>query len=114
MPRRATPGIRPLAVHPDDRLLTWKEAAAKLGLHGESDETWNKYVAAYPELARARRFRRCPGERPTPMYLASAVSAFLATAFTDERPAGRNRAENFRGGARSREAAPAAPEVASA
>lgn len=116
MPRARTPiTIRRQSVHPDDRLITPKEAAAKLGLHGESsDATLKRYVDHYPELARAKRWRRCPGERPTPMFLASAVSAFLASAFLDERYDGPSRAENLKGTAPEGEATPAAQEARSA
>ena len=109
MPRRRPPApVLADAVHPADTLLTWQEAAAKLQLHDW--ETFQKYVAAYPQLARAARFRFLPGERPVRLWLASAVADFCAGLTNPGE--GRSRARNLR----AADPAPASParEVASA
>lgn len=78
MPRqRPTIATRDLPVHPDDRLLTRQETAAKLGLKDHA-KTLTAYVNAYPALAGARRYRGLPGRRHEECFLASGVARFVA------------------------------------
>lgn len=102
--RRLTLGEQAPAAHPDDRLITWQEAAAKLCVHDKG--TWARYVRAYPALARAARYRRIPGEAPERLWLASAVAAFCDAGFSSEAPDGEGRAANFGRGSRSKPTTP--------